>query len=223
MIPLKTTISCAVSLDGFLDDDQPARCVLSSPADLAAVQVVRADCDAILVGGETVRRDNPSLATRDPDAAARRQARGAAPHPIKVVVTRSADLDPGNAFFTAGSAEKIVACPADRVAALTAAYGGLASVLALGVDWIADLKAALRARGVATLLVEGGGRIITAFLAAGAAERMRLALAPVLLGASGRAPFVTPGGLELLGRDRLHLAQTEQFGDTTVLWLEVKS
>ena len=58
---MKVTVSTAVSADGYLDDRSPDRLILSTPEDWAEVHRLRAACDAILVGAETIRRDNPSL------------------------------------------------------------------------------------------------------------------------------------------------------------------
>jgi len=72
-------LSCATSADGYLDDASERRLILSGPADLARVDEVRAGCDAILVGAETIRRDNPRLLIRDPGLQAARAARGQSP------------------------------------------------------------------------------------------------------------------------------------------------
>lgn len=63
--------SIALSGDGYMDDRSPRRLILSTPADWREVMRLRAWADAILVGAETVRRDNPSLTVRD--AALRRE------------------------------------------------------------------------------------------------------------------------------------------------------
>jgi hypothetical protein len=57
-------LSAAVSADGYLDDASPQRLILSGPADLDRVDEVRASCDAIIVGAQTVRTDNPRLLIR---------------------------------------------------------------------------------------------------------------------------------------------------------------
>ena len=62
---MKVTVSTAVSADGYLDDRSPDRLILSTPEDWAEVHRLRAACDAILVGAETIRRDNPSLLVGD--------------------------------------------------------------------------------------------------------------------------------------------------------------
>src|SRR3954471_13881427 len=94
-------LSCATSIDGYLDDTSPRRLLLSPAAALDRVDAVRAASDAILVGAGTVRADDPRLLVR---SAARRDARGARglpASPAKVTLTRSGDLDPTSAFFTA--------------------------------------------------------------------------------------------------------------------------
>ncbi len=58
-----TMLSCSVSLDGYLGDRTP-RLALSNDADFDRVDEVRAACDAIMVGGVTVRTDNPRLLVR---------------------------------------------------------------------------------------------------------------------------------------------------------------
>lgn len=68
-------LSAAVSLDGHLDDASPERLLLSNAADFDRVDEERAAADAILVGGNTLRTDNPRLLVNDP---ARRAARVAA-------------------------------------------------------------------------------------------------------------------------------------------------
>ncbi|MFL5141446.1 MAG: RibD family protein, partial [Microvirga sp.] len=106
-----TLLSCAVSVDGYLDDASDDRLLLSNAADFDRVDEVRAGCDAILVGANTIRRDNPRLVIRDLGRRHARIARGTAPDPVKVTLTASGDLDPGSRFFTAGAADKIVYTP----------------------------------------------------------------------------------------------------------------
>jgi len=59
-------LSCAMSVDGYIDDASPERLHLSNDADFDRVDAERASCDAILVGANTIRRDNPRLLIRDP-------------------------------------------------------------------------------------------------------------------------------------------------------------
>ena len=71
-------LSAAMSADGHIDDASDRRLVLSDAVDLDRVDEVRAGCDAILVGAETIRRDNPRLRIRSADRERERVARGSA-------------------------------------------------------------------------------------------------------------------------------------------------
>ncbi len=83
-----TLLSCGVSLDGYLDSPTVSRLRLSNEADFDRVDAVRASCDAILVGANTVRNDNPRLLIRAAGRRRERIGRGCGPDPVKVTVTR---------------------------------------------------------------------------------------------------------------------------------------
>jgi diaminohydroxyphosphoribosylaminopyrimidine deaminase/5-amino-6-(5-phosphoribosylamino)uracil reductase len=120
----------AQSLDGRITRPvgEPQR--LSNNRSGRLVQSLRATVDAILVGAETVRRDNPQLTVRT-------SAREA--QPWRIIMTRSGNL-PGDAIlFT------------DEHRDRTLVYQG--------IDWL-DMLKALGAKGVTRLLVEGGGDIL---------------------------------------------------------------
>ena len=118
-------LSCATSADGYLDDASPRRLILSGPADLDRVDEVRAGCDAILVGAQTVRKDNPRLLIRDPRRSARRAARGLPEHPARVTLTATGDLDPQARFFAPG-ALRLVYCATPAIGRARRAAGGTA-------------------------------------------------------------------------------------------------
>jgi len=94
--------SVAVSVDGYIDDLSDRRLVLSHAADWEEVRSLRAESDAILVGAETIRRDNPALVIRDERLRELRAERGLPADPVKVTLSRNADLDPTSRFFTEG-------------------------------------------------------------------------------------------------------------------------
>ena len=57
-------LSVATSVDGYVDDTSEVRLLLSNQGDFDWVDEVRASVDAILVGANTIRRDNPRLLVR---------------------------------------------------------------------------------------------------------------------------------------------------------------
>ena len=183
-------LSCATSADGYLDDASPRRLILSGPADLDRVDEVRAGCDAILVGAQTIRKDNPRLLIRDPRRSARRAARGLPAHPARVTLTATGDLDPGARFFAPG-ALRLAYCATPGLPAARAKLGDSAVLINAGDPLSLDLLLKdLAERGVARLLVEGGERVLGEFLAAGLADQLDLAVAPFFLG--DPAPATAP-------------------------------
>ena len=187
-------LSCAMSIDGYIDDASAQRLLLSNAEDLDRVDAVRAGCDAILVGAATVRRDDPRLLVRSAGRRADRVARGLPPSPVKVTVTGTGDLDPTARFFTMGTGDKLVYCPSGTVEKAREHLGAVATVVDGGEPVTpAAVLADLAARGVGRLMVEGGGAVHAQFLTAGLADELHLAVAPFFVG-DARAPrFVGDG------------------------------
>jgi len=90
-------------------------------------------------------------------------------------------------------------------------FAGGPAPLVLGGD-LPDVLAELADEGVRRLLVEGGAAVLTGLLAAGLADELRLAVAPVFVG--------DPAAPRLLGgprSGRRRLLGVEAVGDTAVL------
>jgi len=210
-------LSCAMSVDGFIDDTTDRRLLLSNEADFDRVDQVRAESDAIMIGAETLRRDNPRLLVNSPERRAAREARGLPPYPLKVTLTRSGDLDPDLKFWHHGGA-KVVYAPAAAADKLRARLGALADVVSTGETLtVADVLADLAARGVGRLMVEGGGTVHTQFLAAGLADELQLAVAPFFVGDPRAPKFVNPAVFPDGPGRRMTLASVEAVGDMAVL------
>ena len=82
-----TVLSVGMSIDGYIDSAGEDRLLLSNAADLDRVDEVRAWSDAIMVGANTVRNDDPRLLVRGADRRRGRLAEGRTPSPAKVTVT----------------------------------------------------------------------------------------------------------------------------------------
>ena len=163
---------CGMSLDGRLTrrPGEP-RWITSAPARRDAHRL-RAHVDAVLVGAETVRVDNPRLTARG-----MRHAR----HPWRVVLTRSGNLPPRARLFS------------DRLAARTLVYKrkSLAAVLK-------DLGK----KNVTSVLIEGGGGVLGQGLDARLIDKLQLYLGPILTGGpviafSGRGAEATVNAIRL--------------------------
>jgi 5-amino-6-(5-phosphoribosylamino)uracil reductase len=208
-------LSVAMSADGCIDDATAQRLILSGQADLDRVDEVRASSDAIMVGAETVRRDNPALLVR---SAARREARvsrGLAATPARVTLSRSGDLDPAARFFTAGDGPRLVYAPATAAAGIRARLAAAAAAEVISAGDLSSLDAVLAdlaGRGVRRLMVEGGARLLTQFLAAGLWDELHLAVAPVFVGEP-----TAPRLIGAPGTARMRLAETRPVGDVVLL------
>ncbi|WP_344613840.1 RibD family protein [Dactylosporangium salmoneum] len=211
-------LSCAMSLDGYLDDATDERLMLSNSEDLDRVDAMRAGCDAILVGANTIRRDNPRLMVRAPERRERRAERGLPPLPAKVAIVGHGDVDPDARFFTDGDTDKIVYCATGTACRNRERLDGRAQVVDGGEP--VDLALALddlAARGVRRLLVEGGSTIHTTFLTAGLVDELHLVIAPFFVG-DGRAPrFVGDGHFPWHSGHRATVVEVRQMDDVVLL------
>lgn len=212
------TLSCAMSIDGCLDSAAPRRLAMSNAADFDRVDQQRAQSDAILVGATTIRRDDPRLLVRDEGRRMLRAAAGRPPSPMKVTVTASGDLPPSARFFTMGDGEKLVYCPSGRREDIAASLGGVATVVALGAPLVvAELLSDLHARGVRRLMVEGGGSLLTQFLAADLVDELQLVIAPFFVGEASAPRIVEPARFPWTAERRARLAETRRIGDVVLL------
>ena len=169
----------AQSLDGRIATASGASRWISGEADIRHTHRLRAIFDAVVVGAGTVATDDPQLTTRVVPG----------PSPVRVVLDRARRLAGDHRVFL-GAPRTLLAC-----AEGPARPAGAAELLRLpcardGLD-LAALLAALAARGLRRILVEGGGVTVSRFLAGGLLDRLHLTVAPLLLG-SGIPAFALP-------------------------------
>ncbi|MBM3146313.1 MAG: bifunctional diaminohydroxyphosphoribosylaminopyrimidine deaminase/5-amino-6-(5-phosphoribosylamino)uracil reductase RibD [Actinobacteria bacterium] len=176
------TYKAAVSLDGKVAARGGDARWLSSEESRALVHLWRSQVDAVLIGGGTLRRDDPLLTVR---ALSGRD-------PVRVVMTRHGDLPiEARLFETAQTAPVIVLAERieiDREAALIARGvtvrrfgGGLSGALKLLAD-----------TGLLDVLCEGGPGLFGGLLDAGLVDRVALFLTPRLLGAGAPELLALP-------------------------------
>ncbi|MET7550937.1 dihydrofolate reductase family protein [Streptomyces sp. NPDC005500] len=211
-------LSVAASLDGCLDDISRTRLLLSNEADFDRVDEVRAGVDAILVGANTIRSDNPRLLVCSPQRQERRIRAGLPRTPVKVTVTESGRLDPAARFFTTGDNDKVVYTTTGAAASVRERLGPVCAVVDAGdpLDVHAVL-ADLGGRGVKRLMVEGGGMMHTMFLAADVVDELHLVYAPFFVGQANAPRLVNPAAFPQGPGRRMTLLETRQIGDVVLL------
>jgi riboflavin-specific deaminase-like protein len=210
-------LSVATSVDGHIDDTSPQRLLLSNAEDFDRVDQVRADSDAILIGGNTLRNDNPRLLVNSDKRRADRVAAGKPEYPLKVTISASGDLSRDLKFWHFGG-EKVVYTTDAAASKLRETLDGLADVVSTGptVDF-GVLLDDLAERGIGRLMVEGGGQIHTQFLAQGLADEIHLAIAPLLVGQGDAPSFIHPADYPGGSTSRMRLLSAEVIGDVVLI------
>jgi 5-amino-6-(5-phosphoribosylamino)uracil reductase len=211
-------LSVATSLDGCMDDMHEDRLILSNEEDFDRVDEVRASVDAILVGANTIRRDNPRLLIRSVERQKNRIRRGLAPHPMKVTLTGRGELDAAARFFSVGDNEKLVYARDSAVSALREVLGDAATAVAAGepID-LGVVLDDLGDRNVERLMVEGGGTIHTQFLSAGLVDEIHLVIAPFFVGDRDAPRFAHRGRFPQNAAHPMTLAEARQIGNVVLL------
>ncbi|MFD6435795.1 bifunctional diaminohydroxyphosphoribosylaminopyrimidine deaminase/5-amino-6-(5-phosphoribosylamino)uracil reductase RibD [Streptomyces venezuelae] len=194
----------AATLDGRIAAADGTSRWITSAESRADVHRLRAACDAVVVGSGTQRADDPHLAVRGvPDTDT------AAVQPLRVVVdTRGTAVTPG-ARVLDDAAPTLIAVADETTPAHDAETVRIPRAEG-GLD-IRTLLDVLHARGVRSVLLEGGPTLAGAFVAAGCVDRVVGYLAPVLLGAGPAA--LDGGGITTIAQAlRLDVSETVRIG-----------
>lgn len=177
-------LNCAVSTDGRLAYAGGRRAALSGPEDLARVQRIRASVQGIVVGVGTVIADDPSLRVHwdlVPEL-----PRG--PAPTRIVLD-STGRTPSTSRVLDGSAPTVVATTLES----QRTFPPHVTTISVGSGRV-DLPALLEqlaARGMRSLMVEGGAAVIASFLRAGLVDRLTVYTSPLVIGGRTAPPMAT--------------------------------
>ena len=174
----------AMTLDGKISTTTGHSAWVTSPAARAEVHQLRAACDAVIVGGNTVRRDNPLLTSRQETT------------PLRVVMSRSLDLPTDAHLWQTAIAPTLVFTEA------TAKPDVQKALRQQGVEVIAStsltpagVMAHLYDRGCLSVLWECGGTLAARAIAEGAVQKILAFVAPKIIGGSTALSPVSDLGL----------------------------
>jgi len=161
------------SLDGRIATSTGESRWINRDAALDHVHRLRANVDAVVVGIGTLVADDPMLNVR--------RVKGS--NPARVVIDPNGRLPEGGRWLAEDGARRIVVRAID--APLPAGVEVVRVERAGGAGATVDpaaIVAALAAVGLARLMIEGGARTVSAFLDAGAVDRLHVLVAPLILG-----------------------------------------
>jgi diaminohydroxyphosphoribosylaminopyrimidine deaminase/5-amino-6-(5-phosphoribosylamino)uracil reductase len=203
------------SLDGRIATVSGRSHYITGPEDIRRLHRLRALVDAVIVGVETVTRDDPQLTVREVEGE----------NPARVVLDPDGRLGRDRRVFTDGAARTLVVRRSTDAtntsdgrgegptAVVDVPHRDAAEVLTLPTsrptsfgEGVSDgarfeprtVLETLRAQGLRRVLVEGGGITVSRFLEAGVLDRLHLTVAPLVMG-SGR-PGITLPAIETLDR-----------------------
>ncbi len=179
-------LKVAASLDGKISVSTGDSKWITCEKARAFAHRLRAECDAILVGKNTVLKDNPQLTCR--------LAKGK--NPLRIVLDTNLSLSPSFKIFDTSSAPTVVACGENAPKEKEKAF------LEKGVKvWRLPLKNAqvdllsllkrCKDKGINSLLVEGGGRVHGSFLAEGLADEIYYGIGPIVIGDPKGTPAIS--------------------------------
>ena len=162
------------SLDGRIATTSGHSKYINGAAGLDHLHRIRALVDAIVVGIGTALADDPQLTVR----------RVAGPNPARIVIDPRGRL-PRNARLLAPGVRRLVVTAASRSDLPADVETVMLAPQADGHFAPPKILAALAARGIRRLLIEGGAQTVSHFLSAGCLDRLHVVVAPIILG-SGR-------------------------------------
>jgi len=181
-------LKLAVSADDRIASAGHRPVAISGETAKARMHLLRAQCDAILVGIGTVLADDPLLTCRLPGMEAQ--------SPVRVVLDPALRIPAASRLVQSARATPLWVMTSNRSEAPAAAMLGAAGAQVIGVAASAapgaglDLSAVLRAlaeRGITRLLVEGGARVASSLVSAGMVDEFWLLRGPDMIVADGVA------------------------------------
>ena len=181
----------AMTLDGKIAATSGHSTWITSPASRQIVHQLRSACDAIIVGGSTVRQDNPHLTTH-----------GLSDHnPLRVVMTRSLDLPPSAHLWDTSQFPTLVYTQIDSNVKLKQ------QLLTKGVEVIELTEVTptlvmenLYQRGFCQVLWECGGGLSAAAIAEGMVQKIIAFIAPKIIGGIQAPTAVGDLGFQLMSQ-----------------------
>lgn len=204
-------ISYAQSIDGSIASDRGKPLRISGPNSMALTHRLRSLFDAVLVGIDTVLADNPQLTVR--------LVTGRNPQPV-VLDTHLRIPVESRLLQRSGCRSWIASAVSDSSDKSEAIAATGATILPCCLDAngqidIVQLMGILHGRGIRSLMVEGGAKVITSFIRAKLADLLVVTIAPTLIGG-----LRVMHAMSAVPLSRLNLAQVhyERLDDDMILW-----
>jgi 2,5-diamino-6-(ribosylamino)-4(3H)-pyrimidinone 5'-phosphate reductase len=213
-------INVAMTADGKIDTFARKGSTISSQSDKQRVDQLRAEADAIMVGGRTLLDEDPKLTVKSEALRAERVARGLAPNPIKVGVVTKANLNPHAKFLREGPARIVIFTTHQTSNEQLASLRSEGAEVFVHADERVDLEkmlATLKELGIQRLMVEGGATLNFELLRLGLVDEIMAYMAPLIFGGESAPTMVAGSGLERSAAIPLKLIHMEKWEDDGII------
>jgi diaminohydroxyphosphoribosylaminopyrimidine deaminase / 5-amino-6-(5-phosphoribosylamino)uracil reductase len=187
----------AMTLDGKIATSSGHSAWVTEPLARQHVHQLRASCDAVIVGGNTVRHDNPQLTSHNPETH----------NPLRVVMTRSLALPKSAHLWETATAPTLVITQVGHKPEL-AEYLHAQGVELVALELLSPTTAMayLYQRGLSMVLWECGGTLAAQAIAEGCVQKLWAFIAPKIIGGANAPSPVGELGLANM-TEALHLTQ----------------
>jgi 2,5-diamino-6-(ribosylamino)-4(3H)-pyrimidinone 5'-phosphate reductase len=207
----KVILSAAMTLDGKIAS-KTGDSQLSSKKDKIRIHKLRSKVDAILVGSNTVKRDNPLLTVRYNQGKS----------PLRIILDSKANIDKKSKIIkTCKKFPTIIAVSKKASRKNIALLKKYPLEIIESGDKLVNIKNLLRIlskKKIKTLLVEGGGTVNWEFLKQGFVDEVIITITPYLVGGKKAITLVDGEGFSLIQKaKRLKLKKTYQLGNEIVI------
>src|ERR1700690_338431 len=213
-------VNVAATADGKIDTFERHGAAISSARDKERVDKLRAESDAVLIGGRTLHGDDPKLTIKSEVLRAERKALGQSANPVKVAIASQLKLKIDSNFLTAGPSRMMMfttsKTPESQLVMLRSSG---AEVYVLGDEHVdlVNVLHILKENEIKNLMVEGGATLNFELINLGLVDELTIYIAPMIFGGE-TAPTLAAG----LGRVRnaavpLKLIKSEEWEDGGVL------
>ena len=213
-------INVAMTADGKIDTFERKGASISSQSDKERVDRLRAESDAVMVGGKTLLDEDPKLTVKSEVLRAERVARGLSPNPVKVCIVTKATIKLDSAFLTAGPASTVIFTTGqtskEQISLLRSRGANVYVHDSERVD-LPQALTTLRELGINRLMVEGGATLNFELLRLGLVDEVLAYIAPMIFGGESAPTMAAGAGVERSAAIPLKLIDVEKSDDGGVL------
>lgn len=208
----KVILSAAMTLDGKIAT-KTGDSKLSSKQDKVRIHKLRSNVDAILVGSNTVRRDNPSLTVR--------YVKGK--NPIRIVLDSNGTISSNSKIVRTSKKIHTILAVSKKATKknIVKLKNHSIEVIVTGENRvnIKNLLKKLSKKKIKTILVEGGGNVNWEFIKEGLVDEIIITVSPYLIGGINAISLVEGDGFSKIQESlKLKLKKINRIGNEVVLY-----